>query len=62
MPNKGLNKVRGWVGDVPDIDDLPNTTSHIFSIRGETTMIRVIARNLELSNNCTRPRVLNYSH
>ena len=41
MSNEGPNKVRGWVGDVPDIDIVLNTTSHIFAIWGKLAAVAV---------------------
>ena len=51
MSNEGPNKARGWVGDVPDIDDVSNTTSYRFAIWGELAAKTAPTGSLEFSNN-----------
>ena len=57
MSNEGPNKVRGWVGNVPDIDDVPNTTSQRFAIWGELAAVTALTKILEFSNHNPRARV-----
>ena len=59
MSNEGCNRGRSWVCDIPDIDIVPNTTSHRFAIRGELAVVKVLTRTLKFSNNNSRTRVSN---
>ena len=58
MTNKGLNKVRVWAGDVPNIGSKISSSSNKLAIRGETAVAGLIGHS-EFSQDCPGVRVLN---
>ena len=44
MSSEGFNKARHQTNDIPDVDGVMSSTSHRFSIRGETAALKVTIR------------------
>ena len=59
MANKGLNKVRVWGGNIPNIGNLSNSSCHKLAIRRETAVFSCITGHMEFSYSCSGIRLLN---
>ena len=59
MANKGLNKMRVWAGDVPNIGSVSSSSCNQLAIKRETAVLSPMTGHMEFSHNCSGIKSLN---
>ena len=61
MSNKGLNKVRIWASDIPNVDSIISCCCNKPTVKGETAVCDFFISYMEFGHNYSGVRVLNYN-